>query len=176
VVPGLNGSGPDHWQSKWAEAFGFARVEQTSWTAPKFDPWYRRLDHAIMCAGRPVLLIAHSLGAALSISWLQTTRCPERVAGAFLVAVADIDRTHCPEASRLQDFAVQFDRKLPVPSVMIASHNDEWLSFNRATLFARSLGSRIIDVGFAGHIGTAAKLGLWADGLSHLADFAETII
>jgi len=73
------------------------------------------------------------------------------------------------------DFAIHLDRKLPVPSMVIASRNDEWLSFERATFFARSLGSRIIDAGFAGHIGAAPKLGNWADEFSSLTDFVGTL-
>jgi len=139
------------------------------------DRWYHQLDRAIMSADKPVLLIAHSLDAALSVRWLQETRCHDRVSGAFLVAIADVQQAQCSEAARLLDFAIRLDRELPVPSMMVASRNDDWLSFDRATFFARSLGSRFIDAGFAGHIGTTAKLGNWADGLSSLTDFIGTL-
>ena len=35
IVPGLHGSGPDHWQSRWQRLYPyFERIEQAQWDVP----------------------------------------------------------------------------------------------------------------------------------------------
>ena len=47
VVPGLNGSGPAHWQS-WIEGLiGAQRVHQDDWSRPDIDSWSARVEAAI---------------------------------------------------------------------------------------------------------------------------------
>ena len=37
---GLNGSGPDHWHTRWEQAFpDFVRVQQSDWDHPVYDAW-----------------------------------------------------------------------------------------------------------------------------------------
>ena len=43
-VPGLGGSGPDHWQTLWQPAFDDAlRVEQADWNKPERAQWIAAL-------------------------------------------------------------------------------------------------------------------------------------
>jgi predicted alpha/beta hydrolase family esterase len=36
IVPGVNGSGPDHWQTRWERKLSTARrVEQADWDSPR---------------------------------------------------------------------------------------------------------------------------------------------
>ena len=34
TLPGWQGSGPEHWQSRWEALHGFIRVEQHDWMRP----------------------------------------------------------------------------------------------------------------------------------------------
>ena len=65
IVPGYTNSGPDHWQSRWQSKLSTARrVEQAEWTKPVREDWTARVAEAVNEAERPVVLVAHSLGAA----------------------------------------------------------------------------------------------------------------
>jgi uncharacterized protein len=40
IIPGLGGSGPDHWQTRWQQKLSTARrVEQSDWERPQRDAW-----------------------------------------------------------------------------------------------------------------------------------------
>ncbi|BBC80178.1 hydrolase [Acetobacter orientalis] len=72
IVPGLFGSGEDHWQSIWLSLFqahglSARRVEQQDWAHPTPEAWHTALAHTLATTRKPVLLIAHSLGAILSV-------------------------------------------------------------------------------------------------------------
>ena len=54
--------------------------------------------------------------------------------------------------------------RLPFPSVVVASSNDEYLSVDRAGHLARCWGSALVPVGAGGHINTAAGFGPWPAG------------
>ena len=57
TVPGLNNSGPDHWQTVWERKRGdCVRVELGDWSTPRRDAWVRKLDQAIRAARGPVVL------------------------------------------------------------------------------------------------------------------------
>ncbi len=50
IIPGLNGSGPDHWQSVWErERDDCRRVVQAHWNDPQPDAWCAQLDDAVAC-------------------------------------------------------------------------------------------------------------------------------
>ena len=64
MVPGWNGSGPDHWQSRWERNLKTARrVEQDDWDRPDKDRWVGNIIRAVVTSSRPAVLVAHSLGA-----------------------------------------------------------------------------------------------------------------
>lgn len=71
IVPGLNGSGPDHWQTLWEKQYGFARVEQREWENPNAAEWVQNLNAAIMAYPEPAVLVAHSLGCFSVIRWTE---------------------------------------------------------------------------------------------------------
>src|SRR5256885_7208726 len=63
IVPGWRNSGPDHWQSLWAQQLPHAeRVEQDDWLVPHRDPWVAALEQLVLSRPEPVVLAAHSLG------------------------------------------------------------------------------------------------------------------
>ena len=49
IVPGLGGSGPDHWQTRWARLHPeFVTVLQDDWHRPDLAAWIARLDDAVL--------------------------------------------------------------------------------------------------------------------------------
>jgi len=48
---------------------------------------------------------------------------------------------------------------LAVPSVLLASETDPWMTFDAACAWARVWGSQVISLGDAGHINTEAGFG-----------------
>src|SRR4029079_12400957 len=94
IIPGLGGSGPEHWQTRWqARLPRWARVEQRDWDHPDREMWLQGLRRAIEAAGEPVVAVAHSLGCALVAH--AAARWPALAAGAvrgaLMVAPADVD-------------------------------------------------------------------------------------
>eukprot|EP01035_Chromulina_nebulosa_P068504 gene68504-93870_t len=59
-------------------------------------------------------------------------------------------------------------RPLPFPTTVVASRTDPYVTFERAEAFAADWGSRLVDLGDAGHINILSGHGLWLDGLTHL--------
>lgn len=173
ILPGVGGSGPDHWQSFWQKAFpGFRRVEQDSWELPVYSAWARRLSDVIGQCKRPVVLVAHSLGTSLTMRWAHDhPDLAHKVVGAFLVATTDIERFEGKGGTPAVGFAPMLLAPLPFASVVVASHNDERVSFERASEFAEAWGSCLVDVGELGHIGSAARLGVWPAGLVYFGQF-----
>ena len=175
VLTGIYNSGPDHWQSHWEAAFpNMRRVQQDDWDRPIYADWARRLSEAVDRCTKPVLLIAHSLGTSLVMRWAHTAKT-QAVAGAFLVAPSDRDRLVNDPHSPTRDFDPMLLQPLPFPSMVLASRNDERVSFERAQAFATAWGSYLVDVGSLGHIGSAAKLGLWPQGLVWLGQFIGSL-
>jgi predicted alpha/beta hydrolase family esterase/diadenosine tetraphosphate (Ap4A) HIT family hydrolase len=169
IVPGLSGSGPEHWQSRW-EALDprCVRVEQADWEAPDLTAWCTSLERAVAVQQRPVILVAHSLGCALIAHW--AARYPTgKVLGALLVAPADVEsEQHTPDCVR--SFAPLPRRPLPFPSILVASTNDPYASLERAETFARSWGARFECVGALGHINANSRLGGWPEGRRFLRE------
>ncbi|WP_215749371.1 MULTISPECIES: alpha/beta hydrolase [unclassified Gluconobacter] len=172
LVPGLFGSGQHHWQTRWETAFGLPRLNQTDWENPTPEEWDAALTQAIQQAEKPVLLIAHSLGAVLTMRWLAQHES-SNVAGAFLVAPADIEHTTHPEASRINAFAPLSEAPSPVPVAMMASRNDQWLSNDRARLLAQRWQAEFTDAGLTGHVGSNDFLGLWSHGARTFISFVQ---
>ena len=54
TVPGLGGSGPTHWQTRWEQGRqDTARVELGMWSTPHRNAWVTKLDQAIRQAQAP---------------------------------------------------------------------------------------------------------------------------
>jgi uncharacterized protein len=161
MVPGLWSSGPAHWQTLWEQADArFRRVEQEEWDAPERRAWVRGLEDAVRATGPGVVLCAHSLGCATVVHWAGMPL--RKVRGALLVAPADVDGAGFPLEAR--GFAPMPLRRLPFPSILVASEDDPYLSMERARMFAECWGSRLVEVGALGHLNTASNLGEWPEG------------
>lgn len=157
IVPGLNGSGPTHWQS-WFEVHIKAsrRVHQADWSRPDLAEWAARVAEAIDDAPTPVWIVAHSFGCLATVAASRTHGA--RIAGALLVAPADPGRFGL--SAELPTNA------LPFPTVLVASTNDPWARLMTAGYWAHRWGSHFINIGAAGHINVDAGYGPWPEGLA----------
>jgi predicted alpha/beta hydrolase family esterase len=164
IVPGWRNSGPDHWQSLWAERLGDAvRVEmaEDDWQRPKRSVWIDAIARTIVAQERPVVVAAHSLGCIAT-----THLSPDvarRIRGALLVAPADPERRGV-----LADFAPVPYQPLPYRSVVVASTNDPYCPIRTAGAYARSWGSEVVRLQNAGHINVESGHGEWPLGLALL--------
>jgi predicted alpha/beta hydrolase family esterase len=168
IVPGLGGSGPEHWQSHWERSYPQAqRVEQADWNRPVRADWLSRLTHALRDAP-DAILVGHSLGCAL-VAHLAWRRPDLAIGGALLVAPADVDDDdRVPRDVR--DFAPMPLARLPFRSVVVASTNDPYMELERARALAQAWGARFVNAGACGHINVAAGFGPWPAGEALLAD------
>jgi predicted alpha/beta hydrolase family esterase len=165
IIPGLLGSGPDHWQTRWCrERRDCRHVDLGNWDHPSRLLWMSRLDRAIASAPGPVVLVAHSLGCHAVAWWLADALAArvDKVLGALLVAPPDVDR---PDVDpRLRAFAPTPVVRLPFRSLLVASRNDHYASFDRSAWMARQWGSELVDVGRKGHVNADSGLGDWSEG------------
>lgn len=167
ILPGWQGSGPQHWQSLWQARQGFQRVDQHDWLRPLRGDWIARLEDVVLSADEPVVLVAHSLGCVLVAAWASHTRHAHRVKAALLVAPGDVER----EALRpvLASWSPIPLQPLPFKSTLVASQDDPYCSFERAQSLAAAWGSALVDAGAVGHINAESGLGNWPQGQALLS-------
>jgi uncharacterized protein len=173
VVPGLGGSGPDHWQSHWLrDRPGAVRVEQRDWERPDRDEWVEQLRATVQRASGPVVLVAHSLGCHTVAHWAQ--RHEARVRAALLVAPPDIEYS-AAQGAPIAGFGPAPADPLPFPAVLGASGTDRWASIDWSRRLAERWGARFVDLGDAGHVNPDAGFGPWPRGEELLRELlAET--
>jgi predicted alpha/beta hydrolase family esterase len=155
VIPGLNDSGPAHWQT-WLEgqyARRASRVRQDDWARADLARWSRRIEETVARhPGTRWVAVAHSFGCLALLHHLSHSGlAAEGVQAALLVAPADPEK-----------FGVSSElphSRLGVPSILLASENDPWMRLESACAWARVWGSRLISLGEAGHINTEAGFG-----------------
>jgi predicted alpha/beta hydrolase family esterase len=179
IMPGLHGSGPEHWQS-WLERQhpGAVRVRVPNWSPPQLDDWVEAIDRTLTeSQARPVsvgpctvaepsarvrllnperpaeawIAVGHSFGCLALARYLQQRG--RGLQAALLVAPANPDRFQIPEG--------QLDRGLPCPSTLIYSRSDPWMSASDARYYGQRWGSQLVDAGEAGHINPESGYGPW---------------
>jgi predicted alpha/beta hydrolase family esterase len=177
IHPGLGGAGEDHWQTHWERAFpDFVRVQQADWDRPVYDEWAARLTEYVDRAPRPVILVPHSAGTSLVMKWsFEQPAAARKVAGTFFVAPSDRDRWKTPGGGGPVGFGGMILKRLPFPSAVVAGRDDDRVTFDRAQEFAQAWGSIFFDGGMNGHLGSAARLGLWPAGLVFFGQFLATL-
>ncbi|RRB04021.1 RBBP9/YdeN family alpha/beta hydrolase [Larkinella rosea] len=163
IIPGLGNSGEQHWQSSWERQYpDFERIHQKDWDTPVCEDWIMQIDRAVM-ADDPanVLLVGHSLACSTIAYWAQTFNRP--IKGALLVGPSDTEAESYPPGTT--GFAPIPLLKLPFPSIVVASTNDFYVTLDRATFFAQSWGSKLVNIGAAGHINVNSGHTEWSEGL-----------
>lgn len=189
IVPGWSNSGPDHWQSRWERNLPTARrIEQDDWLLPSKALWVGRIIDTVAKTARPAVLVAHSLGVAAAVH--AAKKLPAgAIAGAFLVAPADVENTAAwpaemqghtwlqtpPGAGDEAAFAPLPLDPLPFPSVLVASSNDPYCSLERARFLAEAWGSAFVEGGNLGHINAGSGHGPWPEGLLRFGLFLKTL-
>jgi predicted alpha/beta hydrolase family esterase len=163
IVPGLGGSGPAHWQTRWESLYPrTVRVVQRDWDHPDREEWRMTLESAIAAAPEPVVLAAHSLGCAL-VAHLASRPIAARIAAALLVAPADVDSPACtPPETR--SFAPMPTAPLRFPATVVASGDDPYVTRARAQAFAAAWGATFVDAGLKGHLNADSGLADWPEG------------
>ncbi|WP_173931632.1 alpha/beta hydrolase [Chelativorans sp. Marseille-P2723] len=173
IIPGYTNSGPDHWQTRWQTRMSTARrVEQAEWSKPRREDWVQSVADAVNAAERPVILIAHSLGAASAVHAVPLFR--KKVAGAFLVAPPEVTNPSI-RPKHLLTFGPYPRAPLPFPSVVVVSRNDPFGSFEAAEEIAFCWGSQFLDAGEAGHINAESGYGPWPEGTLAFARFLSKL-
>ncbi|WP_417434265.1 RBBP9/YdeN family alpha/beta hydrolase [Hoeflea sp.] len=169
IVPGYTNSGPDHWQTRWQARLSTARrVEQDAWSKPVREDWTARFAQTVNDAEKPVVVIAHSLGVATALQALP--ECNKKIAGAFLVAPPDVANPQI-RPKHLMTFGPYKEDPLPFPSIVVASRNDPFGSFEHAGVMANAWGAMLVDAGEAGHINAQSGHGPWPEGIMVFAHF-----
>lgn len=163
ILPGLGNSGEKHWQTFWNKKFkNSTRIIHDNWDEPVCEEWLKRLNDEISKLTAPTILVAHSLAVSLVLHWAEKNY-NKNIAGALLVAPADVDSAeHTPECIR--NFSPMPIYKLPFPSIVVASENDPYASFERKEYFAKMWGSDFVNVGKQGHINSDSDLKYWEEG------------
>jgi predicted alpha/beta hydrolase family esterase len=162
ILPGWQNSGPAHWQSRWEQLHGYARVQQHDWMRPLRGDWTARLEEVVLAQDGPVLLAAHSLGCLLTAWWAAHSRHAGRVDGALLVAPPDIERDD--NRQQIPGWAPSTRQRLPFRSIVVASSDDPFGSLESASRLAADWGSDFVSLGARGHINADSGLGDWDEG------------
>lgn len=173
TLAGIWNSGPTHWQSLWEKKHPeWKRVQHRDWNNPACAEWVAELDAAIAgCEGKP-LLVAHSLSCSMLAQWVKSGS-QLKIAGAFMVAPADPEGPAFPIEAK--GFGPMPLEKLPFPSMVVASANDEYVSLERARQFAQAWGSTFVEIGPAGHVNGGSGFGAWPEGEKMLDEFCERL-
>lgn len=179
IVPGLHGSGPEHWQT-WLERLhpGAERVRVPSWDTPHLEDWAQAIGSTLarlrsaptavstctvaepstrtrlLQPDKPAeawIAVGHSFGCLALARYLQQRG--QGLQGALLVAPANPDRFDISEGV--------LDRALPCPSTLIYSRSDPWMSVSDARYYGQRWGSHLVDAGDAGHINPDSGFGPW---------------
>jgi hypothetical protein len=172
IIPGLGGSEADHWQTRWEQKLSTARrVVQDDWDRPELEAWRARIVADVARATRPVVLVAHSLGA---LAAAHAGPFPAgKVAGVFLVAPPSSQGLAPLRAVDPAFFAPV--SPLTFRAVVVASRDDPFALFEESEALARALGADLADAGLSGHINVLSGHGPWPEGLMRFAGFLGTL-
>ncbi len=178
VIPGYEGSGSGHWQSRMVTKLSTARiVDQPDWLHASRDIAVATLVAAVAEATRPIVFVAHSLGnilVAQAVPSLTQAKLIDRVKGAYLVS-APAARA-LAELSAVDPAFADIPRDpLPFPSVLVASSNDPLASIEEAADISAAWGSKLIEAGEQGHINAASGHGPWPEGMMSFAGFLSRL-
>lgn len=161
ILPGLNSSGPEHWQSAWEKKYGFERVEQQNWSQPKYSEWEKALiDNLHRENNKNIILVAHSLGCLLTAKAMPKIK--DYVKAVFLVAPPDTTSDIFPK--EIDSFDILPEGALEVPGILVYSENDEYASAEFSLRKAETWRLPVVSVGRKGHINSESALENWDEG------------
>lgn len=164
IVPGVGGSEPNHWQS-WLQRglMQCSRVEQKDWNRPVLKEWITEFVQSVQKVEGDIEIVAHSFGCLTSLAALdQHPELHHKIKKLLLVAPANPARFGENGFARdsLTDYSRYFQKmSLKVPTQMLISENDPWLSFEDAQVLAKSWNIKPINLGQVGHVNVASGFG-----------------
>jgi hypothetical protein len=178
TLPGWQGSGAAHWQSRWEALHGDVRVEQSDWTWPLRGDWMMRLDEEVGAlldangGAADIALVAHSLGCHLVAAWAAHSSRTAHVRAALLVAPPDLERADMPP--QVHSFAPIVRARLPFRALAVLSADDPFCTLAQGRRMASGWGCEIVEAGPAGHLNADSGLGDWPEGRRLLAGLLAT--
>lgn len=176
LVPGYGNTPEGHWQKRWQAKMPNARVvEQKNWFEPVRKIWQDKLLSDVERAGRPVVLVGHSLGCIL-IAHAAHAFEKGTIAGAYLVAPTDLERQSPAPEFEVGNFVPLPHAPLPFATHVVASRSDPHCQYQRAEAMAKAWGASFQDAGDAGHINLESGHGPWPEGLMSFAYFMKKLI
>ena len=176
IVPGLRDHVSDHWQTLLADKLPHVRT-----VAPLQQDKLNRaarvaaIDHELSRIDGPVVIVAHSAGAIMTVHWAAQGTRP--IQGALLATPADLETpmpAGYPTLGVLQDngWLPLPRRPLPFPSIVAASVDDPLARFERTRELARAWGSQLVNLGPVGHLNPASGFGEWPRALAFVEALA----
>ncbi|MFO1337680.1 MAG: alpha/beta hydrolase [Burkholderiaceae bacterium] len=168
IVPGLHGSGPDHWQT-WLERQhpDAVRIALDDWGLADLTRWSGAIDDVLRQHQADAwIAVAHSFGC-LALAH-HAMRGGRGIHGALMVAPANPDRFGVDER--------QVGQALPFASTLVVSANDPWMQHADALYFGRRWGSAVVDLGEAGHINAAAGYGAWPEAQAWVDQHVQRVL
>ncbi|MEO0545920.1 MAG: alpha/beta hydrolase [Pseudomonadota bacterium] len=177
MVPGYTNSGADHWQSRWEEKMpSVRRVNQDDWHKPVVEDWTANFVSAIGTDAANTVVVAHSLGCQVVVQAMEQLSEAQKktIAGAFLVAPPDVENPQI-RPKHLMTFGPYPRDPLPFPSMVVASQNDSFCTYEKAGDMANAWGSLLVDARESGHINTESGHGPWPDGLMLFGKFLSRL-
>ncbi|HEU5023708.1 MAG TPA: alpha/beta fold hydrolase [Spirillospora sp.] len=167
IIPGIDGSDGQHWQTLWERQWGASavRISPASWSAPDLDDWVGAVQEAYGNASQQdgrIVLVAHSLGCWAASTWLNKNPSSP-VDGVFLVAPPDPDAPAFPRQAAATFTGVSA-HPLPCPALVVGSTDDPYCTPDAAADFAARWEARLHLAGARGHLNSASGLGSWQHG------------
>jgi predicted alpha/beta hydrolase family esterase len=169
ILHGLEGSGPEHWQS-WIAGRLRDRGHEVAYPDlpdadnPRLGPWLDALDAELArVPAAETTVLCHSLGSLL---WLHhaARRPAEPVARALLVAPPQPDEDD-PQSPGFRP--VPLDREgvaaAARETLLVCSTDDPWCPPETSSQVGRETGVEIEWIEDAGHVNTAAGFGPWPE-------------
>lgn len=152
IIPGLRDSGPSHWQSWLQQQYRDARrVVQRDFSQPDLQRWADRIQATLELAPPgPWIAVAHSFGS-LALARHLAEHPDSPIQQALFVAPAEPDKFGLAELLPRG--------RLPIPSTLIASQNDPWMTAASAQRWAQRWGSSFTNLGPVGHINSESGFG-----------------
>ena len=174
IVPGLRGSGPEHWQSWLQRRYRRSvRARIGDLNRPDLQAWSDDVGRTLAEeAPGPWVAVTHSFGGLALLHHLLNRPLPQpsprestpalraEIVAALVVAPAS-PRRHGAEAVLAQ-------RPSGVDLWVVSSSDDPWLPTHLALPWAACWGARLHDLGPAGHINVDSGFGRWPQGQAML--------
>jgi predicted alpha/beta hydrolase family esterase len=166
LVPGLRGSVEGHWQTQLAATLpGTRTVPPLGRTEPGLQVRVALLDRIVAEVDGPVVLVAHSAGALVTVHWASRYR-GSAVLGALFATPPTLADELPPEYPSIRELRghgwLPIPRQpLPFPSIVAASSDDPLGNPLRLRSLAAAWGSRWHSLGPVGHLNPASGFGPW---------------